>query len=236
MTTAPLYSTTGLHPADTPAARRPGFFRAPFSGTTYREVGYVLTGLPIAIAAFTVAVTLFSAGLGLAVTALGLPVLALLLSAARGFGALERYRARTLLGADIAAPAPVRPARAGFWGAVTARLADGAGWRGVLHQVVMFPWAVLSFALTVTFLVTGWVVALYPLYHWVFARYTDWPGYRVFDFTTDAGRHHEYYITSPAQIAGVSAIGIALVLLTPLMIRGLTGVNRLAARGLLGAR
>ncbi|MEV8095147.1 sensor domain-containing protein [Kitasatospora sp. NPDC085879] len=236
MTTAPLNPTTAPYRSDVPAARRPGFLRAPFAAATYREIGFVLTGLPVAIAAFTVAVTLFSAGLGLLVTALGLPVLALLLVLARGFGSLERHRARVLLGTPVAAPEPVRPKRPGFWGTVTARLADGAGWRAVLHQVLMFPWAVLSFALTVTFLVTGWVVALYPLYHWVFARYTDWPGYRVFEFTTDAGRHHEYYITSPAQIAGVSAVGIALVLLTPLLVRGLTGVNRLAVRGLLGAR
>ncbi|MFD9124637.1 sensor domain-containing protein [Kitasatospora sp. NPDC059571] len=217
-------------------ARRPGFLRAPFSAATYREIGYVLTGLPLGIAGFCLAVTGVVLGAGLVVTAVGLPVLALLLTAARGFGALERHRARTLLGAEVAAPAPVRPARRGVWGAVTARLADGAGWRAVLYQVLMFPWAVLGFAVTLTFLITGWVLALYPLYHWVFARYTDWPGYRVYDFTTDAGRHYAYYITSPAQIAGVSAVGLLLVLVTPWLVRGLTGVSRVAVRGLLGAR
>ncbi|MEW1911063.1 sensor domain-containing protein [Kitasatospora sp. NPDC085895] len=236
MTTAPLHQTAAPYPGDVPAGRRPGFLRAPFAAATYREVGFVLTGLPIAIAAFVVAVALFCTGLGLLVTALGLPVLALLLVQARGFGALERHRARVLLGTPVAAPAPVVPKRTGFWGTVTDRIADGAGWRAVLHQVLMFPWAVLSFAVTVTFLVTGWVVALYPLYHWVFARYTDWPGYRVYDFTTDAGRHHELYVTTPAQIAGVCALGIVLVLLTPQLVRGLTAVNRLAARGLLGGR
>ncbi|GAA0678924.1 hypothetical protein GCM10010193_35550 [Kitasatospora atroaurantiaca] len=215
--------------------RGPSFRRAPFAAATYRELGFLLSGLPIAVAGFSFVVILFSAGLGLVVTMLGLPVLALLLSGARGFGALERNRARTLLATDVTAPAPVRPTREGFWGGVTARLADAAGWRAALYQVLMFPWTVLSFSVSLTFVITGWVVALYPLYHWVFARYTSWPGYRVFDFTKD-GKHYEYYVTSPLQIATVSAIGLALVFLTPLLNRALANVHRLAVRGLLGAR
>ncbi|MEV4615159.1 sensor domain-containing protein [Kitasatospora sp. NPDC049258] len=215
---------------------RPAFWKAPFSATTYREVGFVLTGLPIALLGFATVVTLFSAGLALAVTALGLPVLALLMVSARGLGALDRERTRTLLDTEVTAPAPVRPARRGFWGAVTARLGDAAGWRAALYQVLMLPWTIASFVITVVFLVVGWVVALYPLYHWVFKRYLDWPGYRLFEYTGSKGDYHTYYITSPYQIAGVSLIGIALVLLTPKIVHALTGVHRLAVRGLLGAR
>ncbi|GAA2138929.1 hypothetical protein GCM10009760_20580 [Kitasatospora kazusensis] len=213
----------------------PAFWRAPFAAAGFREVGFVLSGLPVAVAGFAFAVTCFAAGAGLLVTALGLPVLALLLAGGRGFGALERSRARTLLATEVTAPAPVRPSRPGFWGGVTARLADGAGWRAVLYQVLMFPWAVMSFVVSVTFLVTGWVIALYPLYHWVFARYTPWPGMQLFDYS-EHGVHHRYFVTSPFQIAAVSAIGLVLVFLTPQLVRGLTNVNRLAIRGLLGAR
>lgn len=238
LTTLP--STSTYHPELRQPARQrsepaPAFWRAPFAGATFREIGFAVSGLPIAIAGFTFAVALFSLGLGLVVTALGLPVLALLLSGARGLGAVERRRARALLATEVAAPAPVRPARAGFWGSVTARLADAAGWKAMLYQVLMLPWAVLTFALSVTFLLTGWVVALYPLYHWVFARYTSWPGYQLFDFNKD-GVHYQYFITSPLQIAGVSAIGLALVFLTPPLVRGLTNVHRMAIQGLLGAR
>lgn len=241
-TEGPEMTSSALQHADHRYAspRRPdpapaAFRRAPFASSTYREIGFTLSSLPIAIAGFTFAVTLFSLGLGLVVTALGLPVLALLLAGARGFGALERGRARTLLAAEIAAPAPVRPGRPGFWGGVSARLADAAGWKAVLYQVLMFPWTLLSFVLSVVFLVTGWVLALYPVYHWVFARYTPWPGYRLYDYTSN-GVRHEYFVTSPLQIAGVSAIGLVLVFLTPLLVRGLTNVHRLAIRGLLGAR
>ncbi|WP_405018759.1 sensor domain-containing protein [Kitasatospora sp. NBC_00070] len=215
---------------------RPGFWRAPFAAATYREVGFVLGSLPIAILGFTFAVTFFSLGVGLLVTALGFPVFALFTSGSRGFAALERHRAATLLGTEVAAPAPVAQSRPGFWGSVTARMADKAGWKAALYQVLMLPWSILSFTLTVTFLVTGWVLALYPAYHWVFARYTDWPGYRVYDFTTDAGAHHEYYLTSAGDLAGVSLLGLVLVFLTPALIRGLTNLSRAAVKGLCGSR
>lgn len=211
----------------------PPLWRAPFSAHYFREIGYVLTGLPVAITGFVVSVTLFCLGLGTAVTCLGLPVLAALTGAARGLGRLERARVRSMLGVDVPAPAPVRPTRPGFWGAVTARLADVAGWKAVLHQVVMFPWAIFRFVTTVVFLLLGWAMTLYPAYHWVFPTYVDWPGYRLFDFTVDSG-HYEYYVQSPAQIAAFSAIGLLVVFLTAQLVRGLTTVDRAAARGLLG--
>ncbi|MFJ9693615.1 sensor domain-containing protein [Kitasatospora sp. NPDC101183] len=211
----------------------PPFWRAPFSTHYYREVGYALTGLPVAIVGFAVCVALFCAGLGTVVTCLGLPVWAALTSTARGLGLMERARVRSMLGVDVSGPDPVEQTRPGFWGSVTARLADAAGWKAVLHQVVMFPWAIFRFVMTLVFLLLGWAMALYPLYHWVFPRYVGWPGYRIFDFTVESG-HYEYYVQSPAQIAAFSAIGLVLVFLTAQLVRGLTNVDRAAARGLLG--
>lgn len=228
-TTLPYASTTSTTPrASGRLYARPGFWRAPFAGATYREIGHTLTSLPVAIAGFVFAVTMFALGVSTLVVWIGLPVLAAALGGARGLGAAERGRARALLGLDVAAPAA--PA-AGLRG----RLADAAGWKALLFHTVMFPWRVLSFVLSVTFLVTGWVVALFPTYSWVFHRYLDWPGYRLYDFTTDAGVHHAYYVESPAQIAAVSAIGFVLVFLTPQLVRGLTNLDRVAIRSLLGA-
>ncbi|MFD0276246.1 sensor domain-containing protein [Kitasatospora sp. NPDC127111] len=212
----------------------PYAWRAPFSSYYYRELGFTLTGLPVAVAGFAFAVPLFSLGLGTIVTVLGLPVLAALTAGARGFGRLERSRARGMLALDVPGPAPVRVVRPGTWGGITARLADAAGWKAVLYQVLMFPWAILSFTLSLVFLLLGWSFALYPLYHWVFPAYTDWPGYRVVDFKDGHGVEHAYYVQSPLQIAGMSLIGLFLVFLTPQLVRGLTNVNRLAVRGLLG--
>ncbi|MFE4516764.1 sensor domain-containing protein [Kitasatospora sp. NPDC056783] len=215
-------------------ARRPAAWRAPFSAHHYREVGYALSGLPVAIAGFAVSVVLFCFGLATFVTVLGLPVLAALTSTARGFGRLERARVRGMLALDIPGPEPVRQVRPGGWGSVTARLADAAGWKAVLYQVVMFPWAVFSFAVTLSFLLLGWTLALYPAYHWVYRTYTPWNGLLLFDYRDDEGIRHAYEIQSVWQIAGVSLLGLLLVLLTVQLVRGLTNVNRAAARGLLG--
>lgn len=215
-------------------ARSPGFWRAPFAAVTYREIGYTVASLPIAVVGFTFAVTMFSLGMGLFVTVLGLPVMAAALAGARGLGAAERGRARAGLGLDVAGPAPVRTSPGeGAWAGMRARLADAAGWRALLFQVVMFPARVTSFVLTVTFLVTGWVVALLPAYSWVFPHYLDWPGYRVFDYTS-GGEHHAYYLESPLQIAGASLLGLAIVFLTPKLVRALTNIDRAAVRSLLG--
>ncbi|WP_327656011.1 sensor domain-containing protein [Streptomyces sp. NBC_00483] len=228
-TTLPYASTTSTTPrASGHLHTRPGFWRAPFAGATYREIGHTLTSLPVAIAGFVFAVTMFALGVSTLVVWIGLPVLAAALGGARGLGAAERGRARSLLGLDVAAPAPAGPGLRG-------RVTDAAGWKALLFHTVMFPWRVLTFALSVTFLVTGWVVALFPTYSWVFHRYLDWPGYRLYDFTTDAGAHHAYYVESPAQIAAVSAIGFVLVFLTPQLVRGLTNLDRVAIRSLLGA-
>ncbi|MFD5182346.1 sensor domain-containing protein [Streptomyces sp. NPDC058372] len=201
--------------------------RGPLAAATWREIGYVFSSFPVAIAGFVFAVTLFSAGAGLAITVLGLPVLAVLLAGARLLGAGERGRAGALLGMRTVAPAPVGK------GGIKERLADVAGWKAVLFQVVMFPWRIASFVVTLTFLATGWVVALLPLYAWVFPTFVGWPGYRLFDFTTDAGVHHAYYLESPFQIGAASLLGIGLVLLTPVLVRAMNRVERSAVRGLL---
>ncbi|MGW2373512.1 MULTISPECIES: sensor domain-containing protein [Kitasatospora] len=229
------YGAGGTRPA---RARRteqpPGFWRAPFSGHYYREVGYALTGLPAAIVGFTVAITLLCLGLGTFATVLGLPVLAGLTTAARSLGRAERARVREMLALDVPGPAPVRQVRPGNWGAITARLADTAGWKAALYQVVMFPWAVFSFCLTLTFLLLGWAMALYPLYHWVFPRYTPWRGYQLFDFTDSHHVRHAYYVEGTWQIAAFSVAGVLLIFLTARLVRGLTDVNRAAAQRLLG--
>ncbi|MGK4582380.1 sensor domain-containing protein [Kitasatospora sp. HPMI-4] len=208
---------------------------APVTAATWRQIGFALSSLPLAVAGFGFVVAFFAAGMGLLVTALGLPLLALLLTGARGLGALERHRARTLLDAEMTAPARVAPSRPGFWGQITARLADPAGWKAALYQVVMLPWSIISFAITTAFLLLGWVLALYPTYHWAYRKYAGWPGMQLFDFTTESG-HYQYYISAPWQIAGVSLLGIAFLYLTAGLVRAINGVSRAAIQGLLSNR
>ncbi|MEU6848423.1 sensor domain-containing protein [Actinacidiphila alni] len=232
----PAYAAAGRAPGRTRPRTddRPGFWRAPFSGATFRLIGYTLTSLPVAIAGFTFAVTMSVLGASLVLTALGVPVLAAALAGARGLGSAERGRARGLLGLDVDAPGPVpAPRTPGRWAAMTARLGDTSGWKALLFHTVMFPWRILTFVLSLTFLVTGWTVALLPAYSWVFPHYVGWPGYRLYDYTS-GGVHHSFYLSSPFQIAGASALGLVIVFLTPALVRALTNVDRAAVRGLLG--
>lgn len=234
--TLPYATAVPVAPSASPALSAPStnFWRAPFAAATYREIGYTLSSLPIAITGFTFAVTMFSLGVSLAVTVLGLPVLAAMLTGTRGLAAAERGRARALLGLNVTAPADApAPGEAGWWPAMRARLSDVAGWRSLLFQVVMFPWRVASFCISLTVLLTGWAVALYPAYAWVFPHYVGWPGYRLYDYTS-GGVEHEYYLSSPLRITAFSLLGLVIVFLTPKLVRALTNVDRAAVRSLLG--
>ncbi|MFD9130349.1 sensor histidine kinase [Kitasatospora sp. NPDC059571] len=124
----------------------------------WREVQHLLVNLPLGIAGFVVTVVMLSVGLGLAVTVVGLPLLALGLAGSRRLGALARRRARYALGSDVAEAGPLVPTRPGVAGWVIACLTDGLSWRSVLYAVLLLPWGVLGFALTVVLLVVGWPV------------------------------------------------------------------------------
>ncbi len=92
---------------------------------------------------FTFAVTMVSLGAGLLVTFLGIPVLAAGLAGCRGFGALERARARGLLGLDVAdAGAAADDASRARWPgwARCSRAARPGG--HLLYSVLHLPWAV----------------------------------------------------------------------------------------------
>ncbi|MFJ5233080.1 sensor domain-containing protein [Kitasatospora sp. NPDC088391] len=133
-------------------AKRPSLYGA----RLWRQVRHELLNFPIGLAGFVATVVLVSVGLGLAVTVLGLPLLAFGLSSARQFGRLARARARADLGSSVGEPPPLAPRRAGLTGRVVAALSDGLSWRSVLYCVVMLPWGVVSFALTLVLLIVGW--------------------------------------------------------------------------------
>ncbi|MGZ9932704.1 sensor histidine kinase [Streptomyces sp. NC-S4] len=204
--------------------------RAPVAGRTWREFGYLLIGLPLSTLYFSLVITGVSLGAGLLVTFLGVPVLAGVLAMSRGFGHVERARVRALLGADIAAPEPIRGKKPGPLAAMGALLKSGSAWRHALYSVIHFPWAVFSFCLSLTLWACGWAYLLYPLWFWVFPAYTDQPGLQLFQ-----NDDYAFYLDSPARIALTSLIGLAVTLTAPWVIRALTTVDRVMVGGLLGA-
>ncbi|NXY99850.1 sensor domain-containing protein, partial [Streptomyces sp. BR123] len=203
--------------------------RAPVSGRTWREFAYLLLSLPLSTVYFSLAITGLSLGAGLLVTFLGVPVLAGVLLMCRGFGRVERARARGLLGASVAAPGPVLARKGGLVGAVGALLGSGSAWRHALYAVVWFPWAVFAFCLALVLWSCAWSLLLYPLWFWVFPAYTDQPGLQLFQ-----NGDYTFHLDSPAEIALSFLAGLVLTLAGPGVFRALTAVDRLLVAGLLG--
>ncbi len=75
------------------------------------SAGYVLTGFPLAVAAFVLLVTGFAVGIATLAITIGIVVLAGTLAAARTFARVERSRLDALLGVRTAASGVPDPAR-----------------------------------------------------------------------------------------------------------------------------
>ena len=146
-------------------SRHPGV-PALFRGETWRAFGYHWISLLLTPLAFAYAVTTVSLAASLAFTWAGLVIPAAMIVGARGWGRLNRYLARHLLGTDLQEPVPFTPRR-GFVGFLRSGLTDGAGWRALAHMVLSFVGSITAFTLSVTFLAAG----LGGVTHWFWYRF-----------------------------------------------------------------
>ncbi|WP_411084962.1 sensor histidine kinase [Streptomyces sp. 061-3] len=127
---------------------------------TWKEISYLLSNLPMALAGFVYTVFMIGVGVGLSVTVIGLPLLAAGLQGARLLGRAERGRARGLLGIRIDEPSSVALGRhdQGFFPWLWSSLKDPVGWRAVLYSFIRLPWGVLTFTVTLVSLFVLWPV------------------------------------------------------------------------------
>ncbi|SCZ17098.1 Histidine kinase, partial [Streptomyces sp. 136MFCol5.1] len=127
---------------------------------TWKEISYLLSNLPMALAGFVYTVFMIGVGVGLSVTVIGLPLLAAGLQGARLLGRAERGRARGLLGIRIDEPSSVALTRhdQGFFPWLWSSLKDPVGWRAVLYSFIRLPWGVLTFTVTLVSLFVLWPV------------------------------------------------------------------------------
>ncbi|MGW0361948.1 sensor histidine kinase [Streptomyces sp. NPDC002990] len=158
---------TGSDPPERPR-REPGDDRPPpvrpvFGAVTWKEIGYLLGNLPVAVVGFTCTLALVATAGSLSVTAVGLPLLAGGLFLSRQLGRLERARARALLGVRVDEPTPIPgPGRSGgFFPWLWTSVKDPVAWRTVLYALIRLPWGVLTFAVVLTGLFVLWPVLPY---------------------------------------------------------------------------
>ncbi|WP_419998730.1 sensor domain-containing protein [Streptomyces boninensis] len=218
MTAAPLMTSRPV-PYETaqgdPASSRAGRFG--------NELGYLLAGLPIGIAAFVVAVTGVAVGAGAIVAVFGLPVLAATLAAARSFARGERARVAAVTGRAIPEPRYLKPEGTGLGRRLLA-LKDPQAWRDLAHMVVAFPLRVLTFSLALTWTVGAVGELLYVTWSWALPRDRGEEGLLDLAFGISS---------RAADIGFNTGIGVVLLLTAVPVMRGLTALQAGAARALL---
>jgi signal transduction histidine kinase len=213
------------------AHRVPAAVRAPFEARTWREFGYALVNLPMAITGFVWTVTMLSLSAGLLITFVGLPLLVLTLTGCRAIGRIERARARSLLYLEVDEPGPVRTKGHGFLARVGGQLGSGVNWRHAVYALLHFPWGVITFSVSVTFFTYGWGLLTYPLWRWVFPVYFGQEGLQIYG--SDDG-HHGWWLHTPLDMALCVVAGGLMVLAWPWLTRGMAHVDRMLVLGLLG--
>ncbi|MCY7412242.1 MAG: sensor domain-containing protein [Salinibacterium sp.] len=214
----------------TPVVRYARLWRA-----TPRELAYILTAFPVAIAGFGITLGLFVGGISTLFTFfIGALLLIAALYVARFFGGI----ALSLL--DWAGRPPItRPewqdarARTGFLGWLRAVLGNGHYWLYLLHTMLLdFVMTVVSWTLTVVWLVTG----MFGLIGWAWTT----PG------TRDSG---EFFISqalasnlgrtvdNPALLDSILlfCLGVVLIATLPFVTRGFVMLHWFIARGVLAA-
>ncbi|MBL7254183.1 sensor domain-containing protein [Paractinoplanes lichenicola] len=123
------------------------------------DTRYVLTGLPLAVASFTVCLTLLTAGLTLAVVWIGIPLLVLTMTQARAFAAGERSRLAAL-GDHLPTPSYGGSRR------VLAMLTDPQSWQDVMHATLRWIPSTISTSLVLTWWAGVLGGATYALWGW----------------------------------------------------------------------
>lgn len=199
------------------------------------ELGYLLLGMPIAIAGLTVFITLVSLGVSLAVFTVGLFVLAGALLAARAFGRLERDRLRRAGRPAIASPTwPVPdPSRGVMWRALTP-LRDGASWRYLLHAGLVQPvLGIVTWSVALTWAVLG----LGGITYWFWIRFIPMTGENILlhRVILDAVFPANGWTSDPVLGENVLylIVGLFALVTLPLVTRSLTLLHWAAAAALL---
>ncbi|MEV5763855.1 sensor domain-containing protein [Micromonospora sp. NPDC052213] len=150
-----------------PVAAAPPASAPTISRQLLLDSGYVLLGLPLALASFVVLLAGLAAGLGLVVTVIGLPVLSGTLYAARGLADIERLRLPAVLHQSRIRPQYRLPEPgASAWRRIFVPMGDAQSWLDLAHGILKLVVAVATFAVTLVWWAGAVAGSLYWAYDW----------------------------------------------------------------------
>jgi signal transduction histidine kinase len=189
-----------------------------------RELGFLLSTLPVVVIGFIVSTTLFSFGLGTVIIYIGIFVLLATLYIGRAFGSFELLRLRGAGTAAIEEPRwPIRQAE-GFWRNIVRPFADPHSWLHLVHTMIVNPIVgLITWTVTVVW-VSG---AIGGTLAWAFMGWIP-------DGDTD-GRALEFLLTGTMGERAVDTVvqvvtGLLLLATLPFVTRGLTLAHHGIAR------
>jgi hypothetical protein len=185
--------------------------------------GYVLTGFPLAVAAFVLLVTGFAVGVGTLAITVGIAVLAGTLGAARAFAGIERTRLDALYGTRMPRPA-YRTPHGGRLGRALSAGADPRRWLDLLHGILGFPVAVATFSIVVSWFVAAVGGVGYVLWEWSVPPGSD---------NHSLAYHHGLGDGRTADVLLTTGLGVVAALALPWVVRGCAAVQARLAWSLL---
>ncbi|MFI6271261.1 sensor domain-containing protein [Micromonospora zamorensis] len=178
------------------------------------DSGYVLLGLPLAVASFVVLIVGTAVGIGLVVTVVGLPILSGTLYAARGLADIERLRLPAVLRQPRIRPHYRLPeAGANAWRRIFVPMRDAQSWLDLAHGILRLIAAVGTFVVALVWWAGAIAGSLYWAYDWALPR-ADGEGDKDLAQLLGLGD------STTARIGLNTAIGVFFLITLPIVVRG----------------
>ncbi|MET8305880.1 MULTISPECIES: sensor histidine kinase [unclassified Micromonospora] len=189
------------------------------------DSGYVLLGLPLALASFVVLVVGLAVGVGLVVTVIGLPILSGTLYAARGLADIERLRLPAVLRQPRIRP-HYRLAEAGAnaWRRIFVPMRDAQSWLDLAHGILRLIVAVITFVVALVWWAAAAAGSLYWAYDWALPRS---------DGDSDPAQLLGLGDSTTARIGLTTAVGVFFLITLPIVVRGCALLQATFARAML---
>ena len=164
-------STTAVAPITSRPETRSGRPSAPrrvlgvvAQGDSYRNIAFLLLGLPLGTVWFAVLVSGISVAASMLVVALlGIPMLVGLWYVTRAFANVERSVANALLDQRLRRTPMNAPHRGNLWVRLRTMTSDRDRWRELGYLMLRFPVGVATFTAAVTAIATPFLVAYAPI-------------------------------------------------------------------------